>query len=115
MKKNENTLLQVNQFGMGQGNDELGLKLIGNYFKLLIDDKHLPRFIVFYNSGVKFICEGSPVIEVLKNLEVLGVKLLACKTCLDFYELTDKLEVGVAGTMHDIVSLQANADKVITL
>ncbi len=115
MKKNENTLIQVNQIGMGQGNDELGLKLIGNYFKILVEDKHLPRFIVFYNSGVKLICQGSPAIEVLKKIESMGVQLLACKTCLDFYQLTDKLEVGVAGTMHDIVSLQANADKVITL
>ncbi|MFA6400056.1 MAG: sulfurtransferase-like selenium metabolism protein YedF [Salinivirgaceae bacterium] len=115
MKKNENTLIQVNQFGMGQGNDELGLKLIGNYFKILVEDNHLPRFIAFYNSGVKIICKGSPIIEVLKTIESMGVKLLACKTCLDFYELTDKIEVGVAGTMHDIVLLQANADKVITL
>jgi len=115
MKKNENTLIQINQFGMGQGNEELGLKLIGNYFKLLIEDNHLPRFIVFYNSGIKLICAGSPVIEVLRVIESKGVKLLACKTCLDFYELTDKVEAGVAGTMHDIIALQANADKVITI
>ena len=115
MKKNENTLIQVNQMGMGHGNDELGLKLIGNYFKIQVEDNHLPRFIVFYNSGVKLICQGSPVIEILKVIESKGVKLLACKTCLDFYQLTDKIEVGVAGSMHDIVSLQANADKVITL
>jgi selenium metabolism protein YedF len=115
MKKNENTLIQVNQYGMGQGNDALGLKLMGNYFKLLVEDNHLPRFVVFYNAGVKFLSQGSPVIEELKTVESKGVKLLACKTCLDFFELTDKLEVGVAGTMHDIIALQANADKVITL
>jgi hypothetical protein len=110
-----NSLLQINRYGMGQGDEELGLKLISNYFKLCIEDNRLPKIVVFYNGGVKLICQGSPIIEILKQVESLGITLLACKTCLDHFGLLDKMEVGIGGTMMDIITLQANASKIITL
>lgn len=112
---NKNTLIQVTQNGMGTGSEELGLKLITNYFKLLDADGRLPKIIVFYNAGVKIVCEGSPAIEALKNLEQKGVKMLACKTCLDYYKLTDKINIGSIGSMPDIITLQSDASKVINL
>lgn len=115
MPKNENVLLQVNSYGMGGSDELLGLKLISNYFRLSLEDNRLPKIIVFYNGGVKLICEGSPVIEILKVAEAQGIKLLACKTCLEHYGLLDKVEVGMGGTMMDIITLQSNASKVITL
>ncbi len=113
MKKN--TLIQVTQNGMGAGNEELGITLITNYFKLLVADGRLPRIIVFYNGGVQLLNEKSPAVEVLKELQYKGVQLLACKTCVDFYDLTDKIKVGNVGTMSDIMTLQVNADKIINL
>ena len=100
---------------MGAGSEELGLKLITNYFKLLDADGRLPKIIVFYNGGVKLICENSPTLEALQNLEKKGVRMLACKTCLDFFALTDKVKVGAIGSMPDIITLQADADKIISL
>jgi len=111
----KNTLLQVTQNGMGSGDEELGLKLITNYFKLLDADGRLPKIIVFYNGGVKLICEDSPALVALQNLEQKGVQLLACKTCLDSFGIADKLKVGVIGSMPDIITLQAGADKIINL
>ncbi len=111
----ENTLIQVTSYGMGQGNEDLAIKLISNYFKLLINENQLPSILVFYNAGVKLIAEGSPVINSLQEMERLGVKLLACKTCIDFYELTDLVKVGMVGTMIDIIALQGKAQKVINL
>ena len=110
-----NTLIQVTQNGMGTGSEELGLKLITNYFKLLDADGRTPKIIVFYNAGVKLICENSPAIEALQNLDKKGVQLLACKTCLDYFELSDQIKVGNVGSMPDIITLQADADKVINL
>ncbi|RUT73111.1 sulfurtransferase-like selenium metabolism protein YedF [Ancylomarina longa] len=111
----KNTLIQVTQNGMGNGDEELGLKLITNYFKLLDADGRLPKIIVFYNGGIKLICEDSPALEALQNLELKGVRMLACKTCLDFFGLIDKAKVGVVGSMPDIITLQAGADKIINL
>ena len=110
-----NTLIQVTQNGMGSDSEELGLKLASNYFKLLNAENRLPKIIVFYNAGVKLICEDSLALEALKNLEEKGVRMLACKTCLDYFNLLDKIKVGSIGSMPDIITLQAGADKVINL
>lgn len=112
---NGNTLIQVTQNGMGNGSEELGLKLATNYFKLLDAEGRLPKIIVFYNAGVKLICENSPALQALQNLEQKGVHMLACKTCLDYFQLSDKIRVGNIGSMPDIITLQADADKVINL
>lgn len=115
MKNFKNVLLQITQNGMGKGDDKLGLQLVYNYLNLINEENELPKFITLYNSGVKLICTGSPVIEILKTIEQRGVKIIACKTCLNEFGLMEKIEVGVAGTMHDIIQLQKIADKVINL
>ena len=111
----ENTLLQINNKAMGNGDDVLGQKLIKNYFRLINEQEHLPRFITFYNSGVQLVCKESPVIDELKALEKNGVKLVVCKTCLMHFELLEKIQVGIVGAMTDIIELQKAADKVINL
>ncbi len=115
MKNFKNTLIQIAQNGMGSGDTTLGLLLVKNYLTLLSEETELPKVITFYNAGVKLICNGSPVVEQLKNLEQKGVKLIACKTCLNHFQLLDKMETGIAGTMVDIMHLQKVADKVISL
>ena len=41
--------------------------------------------------------------------------LIICGTCLNHYNLADKVQVGVVGGMTDIIEAQWRADKVITL
>ncbi len=115
MKDFRNILLQFTQYGMGSGDQELSLLLATNYLKIIDEENDLPKFIVFYNEGVKLLCTGSPAIDVLKSIEQKGVKLLACKTCLNYYNLMDKIEVGMGSTMVDIIDLQRIADKVVNL
>lgn len=110
-----NTLIQITRNGMGSGDEALGLQLVNNYLKLISEEDRLPRFITFYNEGVKLICSGSIAIDALITLEKARVKLIACKTCLNHYELISKVEVGMQGTMIDIIELQKCADKVINL
>lgn len=111
----KNTLLQVTKNGLGSGDEALGLQLITNYFRLLSEETEPPQFIVFYNGGVKLICKGSPVIEFAKTLEEKGVRMIACKTCLNHFDLMANLDVGIAGSMMDIIELQKMASKVIAL
>ncbi|MBN1767020.1 MAG: sulfurtransferase-like selenium metabolism protein YedF [Prolixibacteraceae bacterium] len=109
------TLIQINSDQMGVGSPELGKTLIDNYLKLIIQEEILPSVIVFYNSGVKLTCEDSTVLETLRRIEECGVKLVSCKTCLNHFNLGNKMQVGMAGTMIDIIALQNEAGKVITL
>lgn len=112
---NSNTLIQIDKNGMGTGSEELGLILISNYLKLSLNNDQLPKIITFYNAGVKLTCSDSPVFDTLKEMEKAGVKLIICKTCLNFYKIENQVKVGIQGTMQDILTLQADASKVINL
>ena len=58
--------------------------------------------MLFYNGGAKLTCEGSESLEDLKELKSRGVKIFTCGTCLNYYELSDKLAVGEVTNMYDI-------------
>jgi len=81
----------------------------------LTQSKPYPKFVLLVNSGVKLACEGSDSIEDLKTLAKNGVEIIACGTCLDFFELKSTLKIGEVGNMYDIVDTMNAADKVITL
>ncbi len=111
----KNILIQVNKNGMGGAESPLALTLISKYFQLLTEEETPPSFIVFYNEGVKLLCENTSIIAQLKDLENKGVQMIACSTCLDYFSLLDKQIIGKSGSMQDIVTLQKKSDKVITI
>lgn len=81
-------------------------------FAVTKQDK-LPSKVLFYNSGAYLTCEDSDSLEDLKTLEAEGVEIYTCGTCLNFYDITDKLAVGSITNMYDIVEMMEKAGKVI--
>ena len=100
---------------MGSADDVLQHKLLDTYLKLLLENDSLPAAICFYTEGVKLVVTGSLILESLSQLESRGVRLIVCSTCLNYFELTDKVQVGIIGGMPDILEAQIKASKVITL
>lgn len=100
---------------LGNGDDELGQKLMINYLKTLKEMGSDLWQIVFVNSGVKLTIRSSPVLEELQEYEKSGVVILACGTCLEHFGLSSDKEVGGATNMLDIVTATHLADKVITI
>ena len=111
----KDTVILVTNNGMGRANKKLQLTLIGKYFELLLQNENLPAAICFYTDGVKLVCQGSPVIEQLRDFESKNVRLIICSTCLNYFGLNEKLQVGIVGGMGDIIEAQMKADKVITI
>ena len=109
------TVVLVTRNGMGEADLALQQKLITTYFKLLDENNLLPAVICFYANGVHLVVEGSPVLDSLKSLESKGVRLVLCNTCLSYYNLADKVQVGIVGGMTDIIEAQRLASKVISL
>lgn len=97
---------------LGRGSDELGEILMSNFFSKLVESKDKPTRLVFWNTGVKLVAEGSWALTHLKKLENQGVEILACATCLDFFNLTDKIKVGQATNMVKSVDFLLNTDVV---
>ena len=112
---NKNTLIILNNDGMGKADQDLQHKLIAKYFSLLIDAGTLPGAIAFYTDGVKLVTEGSPVLGQLATMEAHGVHLIVCSTCLDHFGISEKVRAGIVGGMTDIIEAQTRAEKVITL
>lgn len=110
-----NTVILVARNGMGDSYTALQQTLIVKYFSLLNENKILPSVICFYTDGVKLAVTGSPVLHQLKELEQKGVHLILCGTCLDYYQLSDQIQVGIVGGMTDIIEAQFRAEKVISI
>ena len=98
--------------GLGRGDEELGGLLMSNFLRLLNESREKPAQLVFWNTGVRLVCEGSWALEHLKALEEHGVEILACRTCLDFFELSDKLRVGKPTTMPESIRAMLSSDTV---
>lgn len=109
------SVLLINRNGMGEAKPELQAKLISTYFRLINEADTLPAVICFYAEGVHLVVEGSPVLDSLRAMEEKGARLIICNTCLNYYNLTKKVAVGITGGMTDIIEAQRRAAKVITL
>ena len=100
---------------MGQGDDVLGSVLMKSFMYTLTQMEGELETMIFLNGGVLLTTAGSEVLEHIKNLAKNGVEVLSCGTCLDFYGLADKLEVGSIGNMYTIAEEMFRARKLIVL
>jgi UV DNA damage endonuclease len=69
----------------------------------------------FMNSAVFLTTEGSSIVEYLMILEEQGVEILSCGTCLDYYQLKDKLRVGKVTNMYSATEILVSAAKVLKI
>lgn len=113
MCEEENMVIVISSDRMGSGNDDLGKVLIKGFIFAITQLDKMPKTMLFYNGGATLTAEGSDSLEDLKKLEEQGVEILTCGTCLNYYGLSDKLQVGSVTNMYAIVEKMAGADKII--
>ena len=99
---------------MGEGDPELGKVLIKGFIYALSQQEDLPKAILFYNGGAYLTCEGSASLDDLKELELRGVRILTCGTCLNFYGLSEKLKVGEVTNMYEIAETMSKASLIVS-
>jgi len=109
----KNTIVVISSEYMGEGNAALGKVLLKGFIFALAQLDSLPNQILFYNGGATLTTEGSDSLEDLKFMEVNGVEILTCGTCLDYYDLKDKLVVGGVTNMYSIVEAMERAGKIL--
>jgi selenium metabolism protein YedF len=100
---------------MGTGNDELGAILMKAFIYSLTELDAPPALMVFFNSGVRLTSAGSTALKDLKALEEKGCVISSCGTCLDFYQLKEKLAIGNVTNMYAIASAMGSAARLINL
>lgn len=101
---------------VGAGDHTLGYNLMKMALYTLAQGDSVPAYVLFMNDGVKLPAGEEPqVIESIQTLTDKGSIVLVCGTCLNFYNLTERLKIGTISNMYDILSAMQRADKVITL
>lgn len=107
--------LVINSQFFGHGDNELGEQLMGNFLRKLWASESRPGRIIFYNSGVKLMAEGSPVLDALDGLAGEGVDLIACGTCATHFDLKQKIVVGRISDMNEIATSMISSSSVVTV
>jgi len=106
-------VVQITAGTMGSGDDELGALLLRSFLKTQAELEQKPDAILFYNDGVKLCCEGSYLLDDLRSLEAAGIEIIACGTCLNFFELSEQLRVGRVTDMLEIAGRLAEAGSIV--
>jgi selenium metabolism protein YedF len=109
------TVVLVKSNVLGQGDDKLGSILMKSLMYTFTQMEGEIKSLIFLNSGVLLTTAGSELIEHIRILESHGVEVISCGTCLDFYGLLDKLQVGAVGNMYSIAEEMLHSSKVIIL
>lgn len=98
---------------MGEGSDELGAILMRGFINALTEADVKPTHIVLYNSGVNLTAEGTDTADTLQKLEDIGVTVLVCGTCVDYYQLKGKIKVGMVSNMYQITNILAKTGHIV--
>ena len=113
IEKDENIVVVIDSDEMGKGDKELGEILMKGFVYSLTEMEILPKTIILYNKGVFLATKNENTIEDLKKLEAMGVEVISCGTCVNYYGLQDKLQVGSLTNMYSILDKQMKATKVV--
>jgi selenium metabolism protein YedF len=100
---------------LGTGDEALGQLLITSFINTLPESKNKPSKMLFINRGIMLTTEGSRVLDTLLQLESEGVQIFSCGTCLNHYQLKEKLKVGKVTNMYDTVDSLLAAEKVVRI
>jgi selenium metabolism protein YedF len=109
------TVISLGSDQMGHGDAALGERLLASFLRTLTTLDPKPTAIVFYNGAVRLLGPTSTSLEALRALDEEGVELLACVTCLEHFDLLERLAVGRVSNMREIVQHTLAASKVVTI
>ena len=106
-------VILIGNAGLGAGN-QLGGLILANFLRLLGERESLPKCVILWNEGVRIAVEGSDWIVHLRRLEELGVRIISCRTCIEFLGLEGRIAVGEIGNMAQIQDILFSS-KVLTV
>jgi len=104
----------VGSRSMGRGDEDLGTRLMRGFLRTWIDVEPKPWRMIFINSGVELTTVDDEAAEAVSMLEQKGVEILSCGTCLQHFGLEEKLKVGRATNMFEVIETLNSAAKVVS-
>lgn len=114
MNLNSNLLLLLKSSSLGDGEPDLGEKLMKSFLEMLLESGSIPSKIICMNSGVFLTTNDSPVSNLMNKFAEAGSEILSCGTCLDYYGRKEKLIIGNPTNMKDTVKALLSFKRIIS-
>lgn len=109
-----NYIIILNTDVLGTGDNDLGRILMKAFVNTIENLEQMPSKIICYNAGVKLLTEGTDTaMTLLKLQENNNIEIMACGTCIEFYELKNKLIKHKVVNMFNILDIQSKTSKII--
>lgn len=115
MAVNDSMLLLVKSSMLGEGEPDLGEKLLRAFLVQLLESGSIPARIIFMNSGIFLTTEGSSMLDLITQFASQGSDILSCGTCLEYDKRKDRLVVGKPTNMRDTVRALLEFDRVLQM
>jgi selenium metabolism protein YedF len=110
----DDLLLVIKSSVLGDGEPDLGEKLIHSFLTQLLELGEIPARIICMNSGVFLTTtENTPVLALMRRFAEAGTEIHSCGTCLAYYGREDRLLVGTRGNMTDTVRAMLDFPRVL--
>jgi selenium metabolism protein YedF len=100
---------------IGRGDESLGKLLVKGLLYAVSELESPPKTLVFMNSGVRLAAEREETIDLLKIIQGKGAEILVCGTCLDYYQLKEKLGAGRISNLYEITEKFLSSADVVTV
>jgi selenium metabolism protein YedF len=94
-------------------NRDLGKVLVNGFLNAIHSLPKRRSTIILISNGVKLATSRSYVLDTLKQFEQTGMSILICGTCLDFFKIREKVEVGVISNALEIMEALTTATKIV--
>ncbi len=114
MTVDKDFLLILKSSAIGDGEPDLGEKLMASFLNMLLESDRLPDRVICMNSGVFLTTAGTPVADQMSRLAEAGATIVSCGTCLEYYGRTDRLVIGTPGNMRDTVAAMLSYQRVVS-
>jgi selenium metabolism protein YedF len=98
-------IVLLSSTGLGSGDQTLGELIMANFLRLLPDQPNKPNKLICWNSSVKLLTTDSQVLAHLKKIEAAGIEIIACRTCIEYFSVEEKIAIGKISTMQIIQGL----------
>ena len=113
---NGDLLLVIRSSALGDGEPDLGEKLIHSFLAQLLEGGDIPARIICQNSGIFLTTTpDTPILKLLGHFAEAGTDIQSCGTCLEYYGRQDQLLIGSSGNMKDTVRAMLDYQKVLQI
>ncbi|MCW1360362.1 sulfurtransferase-like selenium metabolism protein YedF [Campylobacter sp. US33a] len=98
------------------GEGELGENLFVGFLNTLKNLENPPYKILCVNESVLLNCdEEHKAYAAMKELEKMGIEIISCGACLEYFGKSKELKIGTIGNAYEILSELFGKAKIITL